>query len=228
MNATRKLPLVAFTTVGIAVVATIIIAVVASMMNRPTAAPSPAGTSAPSIAGALPGTASDTWVLDQAGPEAPTLVEFLDFECEYCGAAYPFIEQLRADYAGRINFAVRYFPIPSHRNSMTAAVAVEAAAQQGRIEDMYKLMYDRQADWAEQTSSKADLFRSYAEQLGLDLAAYDAAVADPATQARVQADQDGGRAMGVQGTPTFFLDGQQLELVSFSDLVQAVDDALAR
>ena len=63
-----------------------------------------------------------------------TFVEFLDFECEACGAMFPNVERLRNDYAGRVNFVVRYFPLPGHFNAERAARAVEAAAQQGRFE----------------------------------------------------------------------------------------------
>jgi protein-disulfide isomerase len=155
-----------------------------------------------------------------------TLVEFLDFECESCRAAYPAVEQLRAEYAGRVTFVARYFPIPSHANAQNAALAVEAAAQQGRFEDMYRLMFETQSQWGEQRVSHASTFRRFAADLGLDMAAYDRAVADPGTLERVLADQRDGHAAGVQGTPTFFLDGQRLEPRSIDDLRAALDRAL--
>lgn len=74
-------------------------------------------------------------------------VEFLDFECEGCKALYPVVEQLRAEYGDRVNFVIRYFPLKSHFNSERAALAVEAAAQQGQLEAMYKRMYDAQNEW---------------------------------------------------------------------------------
>ncbi|MER7797474.1 thioredoxin domain-containing protein [Microbacterium sp. NPDC096154] len=177
--------------------------------------------------GALPGTRSNSHILDDAGPDAPTLVEFLDFECEACGAFYPYIEEIREQYAGEINYVVRYFPIPSHFNSMNAAIAVEAASQQGRFEEMYARMFETQIEWGEGSSSEADRFRGYAEELGLDMDAYDGAVADPATQERVEEDFLAGQEMGVTGTPTFFLDGEKLELNSLTNLTDALDRAIA-
>lgn len=210
------------TIIAIAVVIVLVIAaIIYTIATRPQA-PDPAGAE-----GALPGTRTNTHVFDEVGPEAPTLVEFLDFECEACGAFYPVIEQLREDYAGQINYAFRYYPIPSHFNSMNAALAVEAAAQQDRAEDMYNKMFQTQATWGEQQVSKADLFRSFAEELGLDMAAYDQTVADPATKTRIEEDFAEGQAMGVQGTPTFFLDGERLELNSLTDLTDALDRAIA-
>ncbi|GAB2986784.1 DsbA family protein [Frigoribacterium salinisoli] len=169
----------------------------------------------------------DTRYLDQVEGDAVTVVEFLDFECESCAAMYPYVEQVREKYAGQINVAVRYFPIPSHRNSENAAVAVEAAAEQGQLEAMYGRMYETQAEWGEKQESEAALFRTFAEDLGLDMAAFDEAVADPATLERVVADRAEGTALGITGTPTFFVDGQMIELTAVDDLDKAVESAVA-
>nr|WP_286931959.1 thioredoxin domain-containing protein [Microbacterium sp.] len=169
---------------------------------------------------------SDSHVLDDGGTDAVTIVEFLDFECEACGAYYPVVEELRDKYAGRITYAVRYFPLPGHFNSTHAAVAAEAAAQQGRFEDMYHRLFETQAEWGEAQESRAALFRDYAAQLGLDLAAYDAAVADPATQDRVSSDFEEGRALGISSTPTFFVDGKPLTIERWDDLETAIEAAL--
>ncbi|MGO0578024.1 DsbA family protein [Ornithinimicrobium panacihumi] len=177
-------------------------------------------------AGSVPLVREDSHVVDDAGEGAPVLVEFLDFECEACLAAYPLVEQVRQEYAGELTFVVRYFPIDGHPNSMTAAVAVEAAAQQGRFEDMYTRMYKTQTEWSHRQESMAPVFRDFAQQLGLDMDAYDAAVADPATQERVEQDRQDGLALGVRGTPTFFLDGKPLELTSAEDFRARIDAAV--
>ncbi|WP_299039605.1 thioredoxin domain-containing protein [uncultured Pseudokineococcus sp.] len=175
----------------------------------------------------VPVVAADSHYLSDAGPDAPVLVEFLDFECEACAAAYPVVEQIREEYEGRLSVVARYFPLPGHANAENAAVAVEAAAGQGAFEGMYQRMYATQAQWGEQQESQADLFRTFAVDLGLDMAAYDAAVADPATLARVGRDLTDGQTLGVQSTPTFFLDGQRIELTSVEDLTAAIEAALA-
>ncbi|NMR31203.1 DsbA family protein [Crystallibacter degradans] len=163
-------------------------------------------------------------VLSQAPDEKAVLVEFLDFECEPCLTAYPFVEELRADYGDKITFVHRYFPLPGHKNSMNAALSAEAAAQQGKYEQMYKKMFDTQTQWGESDDDQSSLFRSYAQELGLDMAAYDAAVADPATRERIEADKRDGQALGIAGAPTFYLDGKLLNpktLDEFRDLVEA-------
>lgn len=157
-----------------------------------------------------------------------TFVEFLDFECESCRAAFPAVEQLRAEYGDRVTFVARYFPIPSHTNAENAAVAVEAAARQDRFEQMYQKMFETQATWGEQQESQADVFRGFADDLGLDMAAYDRAVADPATLERVLRDRADGEAAGVRGTPTFFLDGTRIQPESLDELRSQLDLALAR
>lgn len=165
--------------------------------------------------------------LSTAADGKVTLVEFLDFECESCLAAYPFVEQLREDYEGRVTFVARYFPMPGHANAENAAVAVEAAAQQGGFEDMYQRMYETQAEWGEQQESKAALFRSFAEDMGLDMDEYDAAVADPTTLERVLEDREDGLALGVEGTPTFFLNGEKVEVETTDQFIELIDAALA-
>ena len=157
-----------------------------------------------------------------------TFVEFLDFECEACGAMFPNVERLRNDYAGRVNFVVRYFPLPGHFNAERAARAVEAAAQQGRFEAMYKKMFDTQRQWGEQRVPADETFRGFASAIGLDLAAFDIAYRSPATLERVNADVRDGKALGVQGTPTIYVNGEQLDASSYADLTRSLDDALAR
>lgn len=103
-----------------------------------------------------------------------------------------------------MNFVLRYFPLRSHFNAERAARAVEAAAQQGQLEAMYRKMYETQAQWGEKQIPADDVFRGFAQQLGLDMEAFDATYNDPATLERIQLDIADGTALGVQGTPTFY------------------------
>lgn len=157
--------------------------------------------------------------------EKAQLVEFLDFECESCRAAEPLVQELKKEYGDRITFVHRYFPLSGHRNSGTAALAAEAAAQQGKYEAMTAKLFETQPQWGEKQDSKAALFRTYAQELGLDMAGYDAAVADQATQDRISRDVADGKALGVTGTPTFFLDGKKLTLNTEAQFRQLLDNA---
>jgi len=170
----------------------------------------------------------DTHILDDAGDGAVTLVEFLDFECEACAAFYPVVADLRKEFAGEVTFALRYFPLPGHFNSKNAALAVEAAAQQGQLEGMYTMMFQTQLEWGEAQETRAPLFRQFAEELNLNLTEYDATVADPATLERIESDFDDGLELGVASTPTFFVNDQMLQLTSFDDLRLAIVEELGR
>ncbi|GAA1734000.1 DsbA family protein [Aeromicrobium alkaliterrae] len=169
----------------------------------------------------------DSHVLQEAPDGSPVLVEFLDFECEACGALYPAIEQLREDYDGQVEFVIRYFPLPGHLNSRNAAHAVEAAARQGEFEAMYSLMFQTQATWGESQDDMSPVFRGYAEQIGLDLAQYDRDVVSDDVAARVEADFQDAQSLGLSGTPTLFLDGDQLQPRTLGDFEDALDRAIA-
>lgn len=171
---------------------------------------------------------SDSRIIGEAGDSEVEFVEFLDFECEACRAAYPMVEHLRKEYEGKVTFVARYFPLPGHFNAERSARAVEAAAQQGEFETMYHKMFETQDQWGEQQEPMDELFTSFAEEIGLDMKQYRDDYENPATAQRVQRDVDDGVALGVQGTPTFFLAGERLEPRTYADLTSAIDDALAQ
>lgn len=88
-------------------------------------------------------------------------------------------------------------------------------------------MYETQAEWGEQRTPADDVFRGFATELGLDMAAFDATYNDPATLQRINLDVADGEALGVQATPTFFLNGNQIQPRRYEDLASAMDQALA-
>lgn len=217
---------------GIIAGAAAIVLVVLLVVVQPWAAPEgptvttesdAAQTTAPASLSAIDET---TQLLSDAGEGAPVVVEFLDFECPTCGAVYPTMDALVEEYGDEVTFAVRYLPIQSHANAVTSALAAEAAAQQGAFAEMLALLFERQDEWAGVTTSQADVFRGYAEELGLDMEAYDAAIADPETLARVQLDVDAAIALGVDSTPTIFIDDERLDLQDIGDIEAGIQAAL--
>ncbi|MEO5318863.1 thioredoxin domain-containing protein [Arthrobacter sp. CC3] len=158
--------------------------------------------------------------------EKAQLVEFLDFECEACRAAVPLVEELKKEFGDQVTFVNRYFPLPSHKNSGQAALAVEAAAQQGKYEQMYAKMFETQPQWGEKQDFQNALFRTFAEELGLDMEKYDAAMAAEETKERIRKDIADGKALGVSGTPTFFLNGEKLTLNTEAEFRQKLADAV--
>jgi protein-disulfide isomerase len=153
-----------------------------------------------------------------------TIVEFLDFECEACGAMYPVVEKLREEYGSRVTFVARYFPMPGHRNGELAARTVEAAARQGKFEEMYTKLFATQKEWGESQAWKQSVFRGYAKQLGLDMVRFDVDLADPKVAGRVQDDQSDGLGLDVQGTPTFFVDGTKIQIPTSYKAFKALID----
>jgi protein-disulfide isomerase len=213
----KRIRLVLWIVLGVIVAAGVIWYAVATAA-RPAPTPPPAAADAQLVR-------EDSHRITSPATEKAQLVEFLDFECESCRAAEPLVQDLKQEFGDRITFVHRYFPLPGHRNSGTAALAVEAAAQQGRYEQMYAKMFETQPQWGEKQDSQAALFRTFAQELGLDLNAYDAAVADEKTKDRVRKDVADGRALGVTGTPTFFLNGQKLTLNTEEQFRQLLSDA---
>lgn len=138
------------------------------------------------------------------------LIEYLDFECEACGAYYPLVTTMEAEYGDRVTFVVRYFPLSGHRNGMSAALAAEAAAQQGKFWEMHDLLFSRQDEWGGKAAPTPAVFEDFAEELGLDMTKYRADVASAEVRARVERDMEGARAAGLNATPTFVLNGTQI------------------
>jgi protein-disulfide isomerase len=139
----------------------------------------------------------------QGPADAPvTLVEYGDYECPYCGAAYPIVKQVQQRMGDRLRFVFRNFPIStSHPHAEQAAEAAEAAAAQGRFWEMHDLLYENQ-----DRLEDADL-HGYAERLGLDVEAFDRDLAEHVRAARVHEDFMSGVRSGVNGTPSFYING---------------------
>ena len=170
------------------------------------------------------------WV--RGNKEAPvTLVEYLDFECEACGAYYPIVKQLEKEFEGKLKVVTRYFPLPGHKNSMEAALAVEAAGKQGKFFEMHDLLFESQKEWSEKPLSNPDLFLPYAEKLGLDMTKFNADRKEAAVIARVDKNKKEADQLKLNGTPSFFLNGKAIKspnaLEDFRALIQKEVDTSA-
>jgi len=133
---------------------------------------------------------------------AVTLVEYGDYECPYCGATYPIIKEVQSRMGERLRFVFRNFPITtSHPHAEQAAETAEAAATQGRFWQMHDLLYENQKRLRD-----PDL-RDYAERLSLDVERFDKELAEHVHAARVREDFMSGVRSGVNGTPTFYING---------------------
>ncbi len=140
------------------------------------------------------------------GPESArvTLVEYGDYECPYCGEAYPIVKQVQQHFGDRLRFVFRNFPLSEmHPHAAHAAEAAEAASAQGRFWEMHDYLYEHQ-----RALDDAHL-RTYGAHLGLDEGRFDQELAGHAHAGRVREDFMSGVRSGVNGTPTFFINSRR-------------------
>jgi len=154
-----------------------------------------------------------------------TLVEYGDFQCPACGAAYPLVKQLQHRYAGNLRFVFRHFPLSqAHPCAQMAAELAEAAAVEGRFWAMHDWLYENQDDWAPRGSAGLE---AGVRALELDEQALAATLRNPDIDAHIRRDFMGGVRSGVNGTPSFYVNGY-LYQGDFDTLVHSIGRAIAR
>jgi protein-disulfide isomerase len=149
-----------------------------------------------------------------------TLVEFTDFQCPACAAMQPVLEEVLKSYGNKVRFVVRDFPLSQHENARKAAEAANAANAQGKFFEYTTLLFQRQKN--------LDLasLKKYASEIGLNRAKFDAALDSGMYQEEVKHDIEDGEMYGVGSTPTIFINGVQLTVLSADGLREALDRAL--
>ena len=160
----------------------------------------------------------------QGSADAPvTLVEYGDYECPYCGAAYPIVKEVQARMADRLRFVFRNFPITtSHPHAEQAAEAAEAAAAQDSFWEMHDALYENQ------NRLRDEDLRAYAEELGLDVERFAGELGEHVHEARVHEDFLSGVRSGVNGTPTFYINGvRHDDSYELETLLAALEQAAA-
>ncbi len=159
-----------------------------------------------------------------------SLVEFGDFQCPACAAAHPLVEQLLAYYKDNpdVNFVFRHFPLPQHQFALLSAESVEAAGAQGKFWEMYDLLYTNQNAWVS-SSDPLSIFVEYANQLKLDVNRFKNEVQQNKYNQSISDDQQQGLALGINSTPTFFLNGNKMVgIQSLEDFKARIDAELAK
>lgn len=154
-----------------------------------------------------------------------TLIEFLDPECESCAAFYPMVKDLLRDYEGKIRFVVRYMAF--HKSSVIAIAATEAAGMQGKYWEMQELLFARAHEWSHRDSPDPEIFKSFASDLGLNREKFDADLKNPVWSEKAQRDMADGQTLGVQGTPSFFVNQNPVAELSIEALRSAIESSLS-
>jgi protein-disulfide isomerase len=135
-----------------------------------------------------------------------TLVEYGDFQCPHCAAAYPEVAAIANELSDSLRLVFRHFPLAQvHPQAQRAAEAAEAAASQGRFWEMAPLLYENQEELDDHSLGR------YAKKAGLNLKRFKKELSSGVHAARVRADYLGGVRSGVDGTPTFFINGKRYE-----------------
>jgi len=136
------------------------------------------------------------------------IVEFGDFQCPACQTAAVPLRAIYEKNKETVQLSFFHFPLPQHKNAFPAALASEAAGKQGQFWEMYDLIYENQIQW-ESLSEPNNAFKVFAQELNLNAEQFLADLDDSAAKSRIQSNADYGSALGVNQTPTFFINGQR-------------------
>lgn len=140
-----------------------------------------------------------------------TLVEFADFQCPACGAYEPLVRKVMEDNAGTVQLVFRHFPLMQiHQNALLASKAAEAAGVQGKFWEMHDILFENQTEWSTALNAR-DFITGYAGKIGLDAKKFAEDLNNKSLEDKILAELKEGTNIGVQGTPTFFLNGKQIK-----------------
>lgn len=163
------------------------------------------------------------------GAENPkvTIVEFADFQCPACASAHPIIARLLTDFPNDVQLIYRHFPLRSiHKNAFMAALASEAAGSQGKYWEMYDKLYETQSEWSDLGSPK-DFFVNLAKGLSLDTDKFKKSLEASEFAARVSEDEKDAISLGVNSTPTFYINGvKQKGFLEYNAFKALIEDAI--
>jgi protein-disulfide isomerase len=152
-----------------------------------------------------------------------TVVVFSDFQCPFCNRVEPTLAQLRKAYPEEVRVVWKNLPLAMHPQAMPAALAAEAAHQQGKFWEMHEVLFQNQAQLS------PEMYETWAKQIGLDVAKFKKAAASETTRARVEEDARVGARVAPQGTPTLYVNCRQVVGAQpYEVFKKMVDEQLAR
>lgn len=156
-------------------------------------------------------------------------VEFGDFQCPACGSANPIVKTLLAEYPDDVQFIFRNFPLISiHPNARPAAIAVEAAGVQGKYWEMFNKVFETQDDWSEARNAE-EIFVGFAKELKLDEQKFKDSLKNSEITKKIDQDMSDGDSLGVNSTPSFFINGTKYAGgLSYDQLKASIESALQK
>lgn len=139
------------------------------------------------------------------------VVEYSDFQCPACRNYYFAVKELAVEFGDQVAFVYRHFPLNSiHQNAEIAARAAEAAGKQNKFWEMHDLLFEKQAEWSESPNPTA-LFESYATLVGISVDQFKSDIVSSEVKNLVRAERARAVKIGLQGTPSFFINGEQIQ-----------------
>ena len=161
------------------------------------------------------------------------LIEYGDFQCPGCGSAHPIVKEVAEKYKDDMALVFRNFPLSTiHPNARVAAASAEAAGLQGKYWEMFNTIFENQSAWENaSTTERGDIFRGYANELGLDVDQFQLDLASDQVETKINYDLALGREEGVNSTPTFFLNGEPVDQETYGSvesLSAAIEAEIAR
>lgn len=154
----------------------------------------------------------------KGNPNAPvTIEEFGDLQCPPCAALYPELEKIEKEYGERVRVVFRHFPLTQmHPYALEAAQAAEAAGEQGKFWEMHNWMYQQQENWSTAPNAR-QMFLQQAQNMGLNVEKFRQDMNSAEVKQRIIQDYNRGVSLGVQGTPTLFINGRQVTQEQMTD-----------
>jgi len=149
-------------------------------------------------------------------------IEYGDFQCPSCGGAFTPVKTVTEEYKDKVAFIFRNFPLTTiHPNARVAAAAAEAAGLQGKYWEMHDALYTSQSDWENLNGDqRTNTFASYAARIGIDGTKFTADLASKEVNQRISFDQSLGKKIGVNSTPSFYLNGKKLSDADAGQIVR--------
>ncbi len=137
------------------------------------------------------------------------VVKFSDYQCPACKYFVPIEEQLKKEFGGRVQIVYKNYPLTMHQFSQIAARAAEAAKKQGKFDQMHELIFTGQEQWSRGNAEA--IFTGYANSIGLNMEQFKKDLNSAELQRLIMADKREGRDLGVESTPTFYINGDKIQ-----------------
>jgi protein-disulfide isomerase len=150
------------------------------------------------------------------------IVEYSDFQCPACRTYYFMMRELMVEFGDRVALVYHHFPLTEiHQNAEPAARAAEAAGKQGKFWEMHNLLFEKQDEWAK-TDDAGTMFESYATLLGISVEQFRTDFSSQEIKDHVKAERASALKLGLPGTPSFFVNGKQIQNPSTTDAFKEV------